>query len=242
MKKLSVLIAFIAFIGLSLVNAQTRAITGTVTSAEDGMGIPGANVVVKGTTLGVATDIDGKYTINVPENATVLVFSAMGFADKEVAITGTVINVVLDPSNIALDEVVVVGYGTKKKNELTSSVTTVKAETLSQVPMPSVEQVLQGNVAGLSSVSTTGQPGAAQQIRIRGIGSINASSAPLYVIDGVPVVSGDYSRQSTSSNAIAGLSSNDIANVTVLKDASATSVYGARGANGVILITTKSGK
>jgi len=242
MKKLTVFIALIAFFGLSLLNAQTRTVTGTVTSSEDGMGIPGVNVIVKGTTVGVATDFDGKYTINVPEGKTILTYDALGFATQEVTITGSVINVVLQSSNIALDEVVVVGYGTKKKNALTSSVTTVKAAKLEQVPMPSVEQVLQGNVAGLTSVSTTGQPGAAQEIRIRGIGSINASSSPLYVIDGVPVVSGDYSRNSTSSNVMAGLSSNDIENISVLKDASATSVYGARGANGVILITTKSGK
>lgn len=242
MKKLTVFIALIAFFGLSLLNAQTRTVTGTVTSSEDGMGIPGVNVIVKGTTVGTATDLDGNYTINVPEGKTILTYDALGFATQEVTITGSVINVVLQSSNIALDEVVVVGYGTKKKNALTSSVTTVKAAKLEQVPMPSVEQVLQGNVAGLTSVSTTGQPGASQQIRIRGIGSINAASSPLYVIDGVPVVSGDLSRVSTSSNVMAGLSSNDIENISVLKDASATSVYGARGANGVILITTKSGK
>ncbi len=232
----------LCLIGLQSVFAQSREISGVVTSAEDGLSIPGVSVMVKGTTIGTSTDFDGKYTISVPADGKILVFSSVGMKKVEVAITSNVIDMVMESESVGMDEVVVVGYGTKKKNELTSSVTTVKSDVLSNVPMPSVEQVLQGNVAGLSSTSITGQPGAAQQIRIRGIGSINASNAPLYVIDGIPVVSGDYSTVSTSGNALAGISSNDIESVSVLKDASATSVYGARGANGVILITTKSGK
>ena len=231
MKKLSVLIAFIAFIGLSLVNAQTRAITGTVTSSEDGMGIPGANVVVKGTSIGVATDVDGRYTINVPENATVLVFSAMGFTDKEVAISGSTINVVLAPASIDIDEVVVVAYGTATKKSFTGSATQVSAEKLERKGVSEVSKALAGEIAGVSVINTSGQPGSNATIRIRGFGSVNASAAPLYIVDGVPY-SGD----------ISAIDPSDIEATSVLKDASATAIYGARGANGVILIKTKSGK
>ncbi len=232
----------LCLIGLQSVFAQSREVSGIVTSAENGMSIPGVSVMVKGTTIGISTDIDGKYTISVPADGKILVFSSVGMKKIEASITSNVLNMVMESESVGMDEVVVVGYGTRKRNELTSSITTVNSDVLENVPMPSVEQVLQGNVAGLSSTSISGQPGAAQQIRIRGIGSINASNSPLYVIDGVPVVSGDYSTVSTSGNALAGISSNDIENISVLKDASATSIYGARGANGVILITTKSGK
>jgi len=232
MKKLSVFIALIAFFGLSLVNAQTREITGTVTSAEDGLGVIGANVIVKGTTVGVATDIDGNFSINVPEANNVLTFDALGFAPQEITITGSVINVVLKSANIALDEVVVVAYGRKTKAAITGSVKSISPKTIESVPVASFDQILQGQTAGVSSIAASGRPGAAAVVNIRGVGSINAGSEPLYVIDGVPVNSGDF----------AALNPNDIETMSVLKDATASALYGSRASNGVILVATKRGK
>lgn len=242
MKQKTLLLAFFMLAGF-IVQAQQK-ITGTVISGEDGMPIPGVSVYVKGNQMvGTATNIDGHYTLSVPNDASTLVFTFVGMKDQEVLIEGrSTIDVTMESAALEMDEVVVIGYGQKKKNEFTGSVIQVNTEKLSQVPAASVESTLQGNVAGLQSVAPSGQPGAAQQIRIRGIGSINASNAPLYVIDGVPVVSGDFTRSATTANVMASLNSNDIKSVTVLKDASATSVYGARGANGVIVITTKSGQ
>ncbi|MCG8410200.1 MAG: TonB-dependent receptor, partial [Bacteroidales bacterium] len=162
---------------------------------------------------------------------------------QEVIINGrSEINIAMESDVLEMDEVVVVAYGVTKKSSFTGSASTVTAEKLETVPLPSFDKALQGNVAGLQLTSSSGQPGAATQIRIRGIGSINASTSPLYVIDGVPVVSGDFSRNTRTANSLAGLNPNDIASVTVLKDAAASSLYGSRAANGVILITTKQGK
>jgi len=230
MKKLSVFIALIAFFGLSLVNAQTREITGSVTSAEDGLGVIGANVIVKGTTVGVATDIDGNFSINVPEGYNVLTFDALGFAPQEITITGSVINVILKSANIALDEVVVIGYGTQKKSEMTGAVAKVKTEQLSIAPVASPEQALQGKVAGVQIVNTSGRAGSSAQISVRGNGSLSASNSVLYVIDGVP--GGDFGS----------ITPDDIQSIEVLKDAASAAIYGSRASNGVVLVTTKSGK
>lgn len=232
MKKLSVFIALIAFFGLSLLNAQTREVTGTVTSSEDGMGIPGANVMIKGTTVGTATDIDGKFTISVPESNKVLIFSAMGFQDKEVAISGKVLNVVLSTSTIALEEVVVTAYGTKGKVGLKGSIAVVSSEKLSQLPSATFDMALQGKAAGVQIISGSGQPGAAAKVRIRGNSSISGSNEPLYILDNVPIDGGDF----------ASLNTNDFETISVLKDAAATAIYGSRASNGVIIITSKSGK
>ena len=206
--------------------------------------MPGVSVLIKNTTTGTETDFDGKYTIKV-KSGDVLVFSYLGYtsAEKTVGSSNT-INVTLKEDANVLDEVVVLGYGTKTKNELTGSVVTVKAAQIRDVPVVSVDQALQGRVAGLQISSTSGTPGAVQDIRIRGVGSINASNDPLYVIDGVPVVSGDFSGSSSRSSlsVLASLNAADVESMTVLKDASATAAYGARGSNGVIVITTKRGK
>ncbi|MFD2246268.1 SusC/RagA family TonB-linked outer membrane protein [Pontibacter ruber] len=222
--------------------AQNQAVSGKVTDAGTGQPLPGVSVVVKGTTAGASTSVDGTYTVNVPAGSTTLVFRYIGYATVERAINGSVIDVALGVDNKQLSEVVITGYGTTVKSEVTGSVTTVSASKLEDKPMPSVDQLLQGQVAGLQSVGSSGQPGASQQIRIRGVGSINAGSNPLYVVDGVIINSGDLSRNTTSANQLAGLNPNDIESVTVLKDAASTSIYGSRGANGVIVITTKSGK
>ncbi len=238
--KLFVIVMFL--LGVQAAHAQFTA-TGTITD-EAGEALIGATVQVKGTVIGTTTDIDGSFSIQVSSNQATLVISYTGFTDQEVEVSAAnpTANVTLASSVEQLSEVVVVGYGETRREAITGSVTSLKSEQIEQVPLASVEQALQGNIAGLQSVAGSGQPGANVQIRIRGIGSISASSEPLYVIDGIPVTAGDISRINTTANTMASLNPNDIAQVTVLKDAAATSIYGARGANGVILITTKSGR
>jgi len=209
---------------------QERTITGTVISSDTRETLPGTSVVAKGTTTGTVTDIDGKYSIPVPSNTTVLVFSFIGYLTQEVE-TGdrAVIDVVLVPDQVALDEIVVIGYGTVRKSDLTGSVSSVKAKDLVKITSLNPEQSLQGRVTGVQVSSTTGAPGATPTVRVRGVGTFNNSS-PIYVVDGVIL------------DNISFLNTADIASMEVLKDASATAIYGSRGANGVILITTKSGK
>jgi TonB-linked SusC/RagA family outer membrane protein len=230
MKRFAVILGLLVFCCLAQVNAQTRQITGTVTSSEDGMPFPGVSVTVKGTTVGISTDLNGKYTLNVPTNATTLVFSFIGFKTKEVEITGNVIDAVIDPDTQELEEVVVVAYGTATKSSFTGSASTVKAEKLEKIQTSSVSKALEGVAAGVQVVSSSGQPGEDATIRIRGIGSVNASSAPLYVVDGVPY-----------GGNISAINPSDIENISILKDAAANSLYGSRAANGVIMITTKKG-
>ncbi|MEL7119430.1 MAG: TonB-dependent receptor [Bacteroidota bacterium] len=215
-----------------------------VVSDANGEPLIGATVVVKGTAKGTATDVDGSFSIEVDGSSATLEISYTGFSTKEVAVSPSNSNltIALDDAVSALDEVVVVGYGSTRKEALTGSVTTLTSDALESVPLASVEQTLQGNVAGLQANMGNGQPGANVQIRIRGQGSISASAEPLYVIDGIPVASGSLTNSTETSNPMATINPNDIETVTVLKDASATAIYGSRAANGVILITTKSGK
>jgi TonB-dependent SusC/RagA subfamily outer membrane receptor len=169
-----------------------------------------------------------------------LVFSFVSFSPTEINNGNrSTLDANLIPDISQLQEAVVVGYGTAYKKSITGSQAQVGSADIENTPLPSVDQILQGKVAGLQSIASSGQPGANQQICIRGIGSINASSQPLYVIDGVPINSGDQSSLSTSSNTLAGLNPSDIESITVLKDAASTAIYGSRGGNGVILITTK---
>ena len=242
MKKRLVFLGLLMFLGLSFALAQTKQITGTVTSSEDGLGIPGVSVVVKGTNVGITTDLDGKYSLNVPADATTLVFSFVGMKTQEVAITGNVVNVVMVSESTELEEVVVVAYGTVKREAKTGSVAAVKGESIAEAPVTSVEKMLTGKMAGVQVTAASGQPGANSQIRVRGTSSINAGSDPLWVVDGIPVMTGNQSYFTNTGNAMAAINPNDIESVTVLKDAAAASVYGSRAANGVILVTTKSGK
>lgn len=231
MKKLCVFLASIVFVGINFLQAQNVQVTGTVTSAEDGMPIPGASIMIKGTTTGVATNIDGKYTISVPEAATTLVVRFIGMTTQEVIVAGrTVIDVVLEPDVTTLEEIVVTAYGTATKQAFTGSASTVSAETIEKRQVSNVSNALSGAVAGVQVQSGNGQPGTSATVRIRGVGSINAESDPLYVVDGIPF-DGDLSSINPS----------DIESMTVLKDASSTALYGARGANGIIMITTKKG-
>jgi len=231
MKKLVLLLAFSAF-GLLSLMAQTKVITGTVTSADDGTTLPGVSVTVKGTTVGTITNIDGVYTLNVPENAQTLVFSFVGMKTAEQDINDqSVINVALRPDVLGIDEVVVVGYGTATKQSFVGSVSEVKSENIQDKAVSNISESLAGEAAGVQVINTSGQPGSTATIRIRGYGSVNGNRSPLYVLDGVP-----YTGELNAINP------NDIASTTILKDATATAIYGSRGANGVILLTTKSGK
>ena len=247
MKKTTVtLLLFLLCIQLSF--SQGIKITGVVTNATTGASIPGASIIVKGTTIGISTDMDGVYSINAVNESNILVFSFIGMKTQEIAINQrSVIDVALEEEVIGLDEVVVVAYGTTSKKSFTGSAAVVKAEAINRVPVTSFEKALAGSVAGVQISNNSGQPGSGTQIRIRGIGSFSASSDPLYVIDGVPVISGDLHSSNSSSgpnpgNVMSTIPSGDIESITVLKDAAAASLYGSRAANGVILITTKHGR
>ncbi len=205
---------------------QAKVITGTVTD-QTGETIISASVVVKGTTVGTVTDFDGNYSLDVPEDATTLVFSYIGLQTQEVAITGSIINVVLSENSEVLEEVVVTGYGTTKKRDLVTSVASVGADQLKDIPVSSASEALQGKLAGVSVTTTEGSPDADVKIRVRGGTSLTQSSDPLYIVDGFQV------------SSISDISPSDIQSMDVLKDAAATAIYGAQGANGVIIITTK---
>ena len=232
-------------VGLSAA-AQNITVKGTVTDAQTGDPIPGAGVVVSGTATGVVTDFDGTYSITVASDG-VLIFSSIGYETMQVPVLGKKnLNVELSPSAEFIDETIVVAYGTAKKSSYSGSATMVRSEELAQKPVSSVEQALQGKVAGLQVSTASGQPGAATTFRIRGTGSLNASSDPLYVIDGVATTSTSYSKNASDANTttsiLSSINPQDIESITVLKDAAAASLYGSRAANGVVIITTKSGK
>ncbi|RAV28877.1 SusC/RagA family TonB-linked outer membrane protein [Sinomicrobium soli] len=217
-------------------------ITGTVLD-DTGTPLPGVNILIRGTTSGTQTDFDGNFSISAGEGD-VLELTYIGFKKEVIAIDGsqTDFTIHLESEADQLSEVIVVAYDSQSKASYTGAAVNVDIKKLEESPLPSFQESLQGNVAGVQMSTQSGQPGAAPNIRIRGIGSINAGSDPLYVIDGIPVISGNIAEIATSSNTIAGLNPKDIASVTVLKDASATAIYGSRGANGVILITTKKGR
>jgi len=242
MRKILVMaIAMLLFTGQLL--AQNKTISGKVTDQSSNAPIPNASVVVKGTSIGTTTKEDGTFSFSVPSTAKFLIISSVGKADLEVAIGNkSIVDASMKPENAALAEVVVVAYGTQKKADMTGVVATVKAADIENKPFTSVDKALQGQVAGLQSVASSGQPGATQAILIRGQSSITASNAPLWVIDGIPVNIGDVSRLQTTSNLLATMNPNDIESISVLKDAASQSIYGSRAANGVIVVTTKKGK
>ena len=244
MKKLILLFALFAAATEYPLLAQTKVMTGTVTSSVEGEGaIPGVTVHVKGTSIGALTDVNGKYSLTVPLNAASMVFSYIGMKTLEIAISDQVtLDVILEPDILNLDEVIVVAYGTQKREAKTGSVGVVNSAAIRDIPETSIDKMLSGKVAGVQVTATSGQPGSDTQIRIRGISSILAGTDPLFVIDGVPVMTGDQSYYTNSGNALASLNPNDIESFTILKDAAASSIYGSRAANGVILVTTKSGK
>ena len=243
----------------NFITAQVK-ISGVV-SDDKGMTIPGANITVVGSKATASSDFDGKYSIDAPANGT-LVVSFIGFDSQKIAIAGrTKINVSLKSSSEDLKEVVVIGYGTQKKRDVNGAISSVKSTDIENLKQVSVDQMLQGKAAGVSVTNNSGQPGGAASVRVRGTTSITGTNEPLYVIDGVPI-SGDATGKATSGQTLAGrdgfsssggsgntamsplsmINPNDIESMDILKDASATAIYGSRGANGVIIITTKSGK
>ena len=232
--------------------AQEREIKGVITSAEDGDPLIGATISVKGKEAqGVVTDIEGNYTLQIQDPNSILVISYLGMKTQELKVPANgILNVMLEPESMNLDEVVVTGYGNFSKSSFTGSANTLRADMMKEVPVMTVEQKLQGMTTGVNITSSSGQPGANQSIRIRGMGSFNASQEPLFVIDGVPVTSGSLSAggadaaymNNSKTNIMSTLNPTDIENITVIKDAAAASLYGSRAANGVILITTKQGK
>jgi TonB-dependent starch-binding outer membrane protein SusC len=241
MRKILLLVVMLFSVS-AMAFAQSRVITGVVKSNEDGLPVPGASVIVKGTSTGVATDFDGRYSLSVPDGARVLVFSFVGLATQEQSIGNrTRIDVSLDPDVSTLNEVVITGYGSTPKREVTGSVASVKGEMIENLPLQSFDRALQGRAAGVQVTATSGAPGGGINVRVRGVGSINAGSEPLYIIDGVQVASGGLGSQA-SNNLLNSINPNDIQSIEVLKDAATAAIYGAQAANGVVIITTKKGK
>ncbi|UOQ51198.1 SusC/RagA family TonB-linked outer membrane protein [Hymenobacter cellulosivorans] len=211
--------------------AQNRTITGKITTAENNETLPGVTVVLKGTTIGTGSNPDGTFSISMPSTGGTLVFSFVGYLTKEVSVTNqTNVNVVLSQDAQMLQETVVVGYGTQKAADVTGAITGITAKEIEERPVNRIENALAGQMPGVTVQTTTGEPGAELSIRVRGTGSINASNEPLYVVDGVPV------------DNLRGINPTDVANIDVLKDAASAAIYGSRGSNGVVLITTKRGK
>jgi len=235
---------FVSLIAITLLSAQgvmaqNNTITGTVSNT-NGQPIPGVSVVVQGTTIGTSTGPDGKFELDVPANAQTLLFSFIGMRDQEVAIEGkTVFNIVLEEESIGLEEVVAIGYGSQKKKDITGAVGSVKSENFNKGVTNSPGQLIQGKVSGVNVTSSSGAPGSGQRITIRGQGTIRQGSGPLFVIDGFPI---GLAGTGSGSSPLNFINPEDIETMDVLKDASATAIYGSRGANGVILITTKRGK
>jgi TonB-linked SusC/RagA family outer membrane protein len=231
------------FLLLGRVAAQNHTVTGTILDAS-GVPVAGASVTVKGSRAGTSTGTDGSFTLHTDADAKTLIVSAINFTTLEINIQNKnklgAIN--LQPASKDLSEVVVVAYGTQKKTNLTGSVATVTGAAVADKPFTSVDKALQGDVAGVQVSSTSGAPGSATDIRIRGIGSINASASPLWVIDGVISTTTDLTINTTTANPLSTLNPDDIESISVLKDAASTAPYGSRGANGVIIVTTKKGK
>ena len=231
--------------------AQSKAITGTVVD-ENKMPLPGASILVKGLNIGSSTDFDGNFSLNVPETGEVLVVSYLGYMTKELVISKNLtFNIQLDIDTNTLDEIVVVGYGTQRKSDITGSVTSVKVDAIAVAQNSTIDALLQGRAAGVQVTQNAGSPGSGVSVKIRGASSLRGNNEPLYVIDGVIIssagedasnASADANSLEETQNGLNGINPRDIESIEVLKDASATAIYGSRGANGVILITTKKGK
>ena len=233
MRKSILLFVLFSVLHISMLYAQGYVVNGHIISAEDNQPLIGVSVLEKGTTNGVITDMDGNYRLNVTKSPATLQFSYIGMTMVEKQVTGTsTINVTMENATQMVDEVVVVAYGVKKKGTIAGSVSVVKGDKIENTPTASFDQALQGKSAGLTVLQNTGEPSAAASFQIRGTNSINAGTAPLFIMDGVAISADDFSS----------INPNDVESFTVLKDASSTSIYGARAANGVIVITTKRGR
>lgn len=242
-------VAILLFVS-QLVMAQERVISGRITDSKDTSGIPGVTISAKGTKIGTATKNDGTFSLTVGSNVTTLVISSVGYATQEVSIGGkTSVEVSLVATGNNLNEVVVTGYGTARRKDLTGATATLREKDFNKGVYTSPDQLIQGKAAGVLVINNTGQPGGSSTIRIRGSSSIRSGNQPLFVVDGVPLSGGsarpggsgaDYGND--GGNPLSFINPTDIASMEILKDASATAIYGSRGANGVILISTKKGK
>ncbi len=227
---------------------QEHIVAGKIISVEDNQGVPGVNVIIKGTSQGTVSDANGRYSINVPSSESVLVFSSIGFTTSEMVVgSQSTIDVSLALDVTALSEVIVTGYGTQEKRDVTASISSIKGDALVRIANPNTLEAMKGQIAGVDVLQSNGRPGTNPTVTIRGRRSINASNDPLFVIDGVPMTSGtstgtDGVVSTSGSNPLNDFNPSDIASMEVLKDAAATAIYGSRGANGVVLITTKRGK
>lgn len=238
MRKTAGLMLTVFLLSVQMLWAQNKTVIGKITDGRDGSPISGASVTVKGSRSGTTSGSDGTFTLSVPEKSKALVISALGFESQEITITGSAVEVSLKAgATQSLDEVIVVGYGTKIKKDLTGNIARVKGAEIANTPVANFTQALQGRAAGVFVESQSGKVGEGIKVRIRGGGSINATSDPLYVVDGIPI-NGDPN----SGNGLSDINFNDIETFDILKDASAASIYGSRAANGVVLITTKKGK
>jgi len=228
MKKILLLISL--FVCLHNTWGQQIQVSGNITGEKDGIPIPGVTILVKGTTNGTITDVDGNFSIQVPDQNSILVFSLIGMKKQEVKVgSQTSFTIRMADEVIGIDEVVVVGYGVENRRDVTGSVASVTSESFEKQPVQSIEKIMQGRAAGVQVISESGAPGSGVSVRIRGTGSINASNSPLYIVDGIQMSPDD-------------LNPNDIESMDILKDAASASIYGAQAANGVVIITTKSGK
>jgi TonB-dependent starch-binding outer membrane protein SusC len=222
--------------------AQTKEVTGKVTDSKDGTPVAGVTVRVKGAVSATTTDINGNFKLPVTSKAKLLVFSYIGYNDQELPISGTAVNVALVLSDKSLNEVIVVGYGTKIRRDVTGSVAKVGAKELNNTPVTSFESALQGRAAGVQVSQQNGKVGQGINVRIRGSASVTAGNEPLYVVDGIPLQNTNLSSNGAATNSLADINTNDIESIEILKDASAAAIYGSRASNGVVLITTKKGK
>ncbi|ULQ51255.1 SusC/RagA family TonB-linked outer membrane protein [Flavihumibacter fluvii] len=241
MKKLTGLVWSLLLFTALTVQAQVREISGKITDQKDGSPLAGATITVKGTNVSTATGADGTFVISVPAGSKTLIISSVGYIQKEVAVSDD-IAVSLQAGDNSLSEVVVVGYGTKIKRDITGSVAKVGAKELNNTPVTSFEGALQGRAAGVLVEQQNGKLGQGIKVRIRGASSVSAGSEPLYVVDGVPVTTSNLSSNGAQTNPLSDINTNDIESIEILKDASSAAIYGSRGSNGVVLITTKRGK
>jgi TonB-linked SusC/RagA family outer membrane protein len=236
---------FVMVLFANFAMAQDRTISGTVTSSEDNLPLPGVSVKVNGSKIGAATTSNGKYSIVIPSDAKTIIFTSLGYSSQTLTIgTANVLNAVLNSDAKQLGDVVVVGYGSQSTRTVTNSISRISGEAIKNQPVPNVAQALQGRLAGVQVTSGSGRPGAPLQINIRGRSSILAGTDPLYVVDGVILPSNNSATPSSAGAGISPLSnlnSDDIESIQILKDASAAAIYGSRGSNGVVIITTKKG-
>ena len=247
MKGLTNLFLCASVVSVTAVHAQTTKVVGKVISADDDAPVIGASVIVEGTTTGTITDFNGAFSLDVPKNAKTLIISYIGMESVKVGVK-PVLSVVMKTDSQNLDEVVVVGYGSQRKKDVTSAISKVGGEDLANLAAPSFDTQLAGRAAGVQVTTTNGVLGSAPQFKVRGMATISASSQPLFIIDGMPLATGDNGNGGTGLgmlyaeyNSLADINPNDIESIEILKDGAATAIYGSRASNGVVLITTKKG-